>query len=151
MLRWRDVQLEWVTVNIGLLYISLTVLLPSACTSSASYSAVRYRVFECITLSFKVSFHNLWPPTIQHRLGGCPNMLRIPQPTVNKHREMNSVLQCFHFICLTLLCGAPLSKSLLTHSTCLKDLHTLAWHAKVVWNSKLCVFSWDVFKLSLRK
>lgn len=58
------------------------------------HTAVRCSVFKCITLCFKVSFHNLWPPTLQHWLSRCLDMLHIPRPPANKHREMN----CMPFI-----------------------------------------------------
>ena len=80
-LRWWDVELVE--------HVKDTVFEPSVCISPASYSASRCNVFKCITLCFKVSLHNLWPPTLQHWLSRCLNMLHIARPTVNKHREMN--------------------------------------------------------------
>lgn len=39
-----------------------TVFMSSVCISPAWCSAVRCTVFKCITLCFKVPFHNLWTP-----------------------------------------------------------------------------------------
>lgn len=66
-----------------------TVFMSSVCISPAWCSAVRCTVFKCITLCFKVPFHNLWPPTLQHWLSRCLNMLHMPRLTANKHGEMN--------------------------------------------------------------
>lgn len=50
-----------------------------------------------LSLCFKVSFHNLWPSTIQHWLSRCLNMLHITWPTTNKHGKWTVCLSAFSF------------------------------------------------------
>lgn len=69
-------------------HVTDMVFVSSVCTPHAlALGMVFSNVSHCVARSHSIIYDP--PPTLQHWLSRCLNMLCIPRPSVNKHREMN--------------------------------------------------------------